>query len=356
MMSSKSGVVKIGAKARYMSNNRIKCSANRSLVRVVSGAVVIAAFLMLAGCAVHYDADRNLRAPRPLPADVAAEFSYPRIDVVYSEILLEDKGDYTIRRIEFESMHNVIAVPHTIRMDYYALKNVEKAPVIMVLPILGGKNVIAGIFARYFVENGYAALIVHRQREYKEVAELDRVNPTLKQMVIDHMQAVDWIETRRELDASRIGVFGVSMGAIKAAMLTPLDPRIRAAVLGLPGGDIPYLLAFSTERGIKRNRSTYMEQTGFTPDRLYDHLRTGITCDPMRFAPYLDPHNVLMFIAWFDTSVPYSRGKALWRAAGKPEVVYLVSGHLSAYVYLPYVQAKTLSFFNRRLGVNNALP
>jgi hypothetical protein len=54
--------------------------------------------------------------------------------------------------------------------------------------------------------------------------------------------------------------------------------------------------------------------------------------------------------------VPYSRGKALWRAAGRPEVVYLVSGHLSAYVYLPYVRAKALSFFNRRLGADAALP
>jgi dienelactone hydrolase len=326
------------------------------VLRVLTATVFLLLFTALTGCALHYQADRSLRAARPLPEAVAAEFFYPRADVAYSEILLEDKDDYTVRRIEFESTHNVIPVPHTIRMDYYALKNVENAPVILVLPILGGKNVIAKIFARYFVENGYAAVIVHRQREYKDIAELDRINPTLKQMVIDHMQAVDWIETRKELDASRIGVFGVSMGAIKAAMLAPLDPRIKAAVLGMPGGDIAYLLAYSAERRIGRNRSKYMEQTGFTPDRLYDHLRSAITCDPMRFAPWLDPADVLMFLAWFDASIPYSRGKALWRAAGKPEVVYLVSGHLSAYVYLPYVKAKTLSFFNRRLGKAAALP
>lgn len=328
----------------------------RVFIRVLTAAVFLILLTVLTGCAVHYKADRNLRAARPLPEAVAAEFFYPRAEVAYSEILLEDKDDYTIRRIEFESTHNVIPAPHTIRMDYYALKNVEKAPVILVLPILGGKNVIARIFARHFAENGYAAVIVHRQREYKDIAELDLINPTLKQMVIDHMQAVDWAETRKELDASRIGVFGVSMGAIKAAMLAPLDPRIKASVLGLPGGDIAHLLAYSAERRIARNRSNYINQTGFTSDQLYDHLRSAITCDPMRFAPCLDPADILMFLAWFDTSVPYSRGKALWRAAGKPEVVYLVSGHLSAYVYLPYVKAKTLSFFNRRLGAETVLP
>lgn len=327
------------------------------LIRFLTVAVFLTLFTALTGCAVHYKADRNLGPARPLPAAIAAKFSYPRVDVVYSETLLEDKGDYTIRHIEFESMHNVIPVPHTIRMDYYALKNVGKAPVILVLPILGGKNVIAKIFARYFAENGYAAVIVHRQREYREVAELDRINPTLEQMVIDHMQAVDWIETRKELDASRIGVFGISMGAIKAAMLAPLDPRVSVAVLGLPGGDIPYILSYSTERGIKRARSNYMDETGFTrQERLYEYLQTTVACDPLHYAPYLDPDNVLMFLAWFDTSVPYSRGKALWRAAGRPEVVYLVSGHLSAYVYLPYVRAKALSFFNRRLGADDALP
>jgi len=337
--------------------------AKRSLGRISIRFLTVAVFLFLpvfmplTGCAVHYTADRNLGAARPLPAALAALFSYPRVDVVYSETLLEDKGGYTIRHIEFESMHNVIPVPHTIRMDYYALKTVEKAPVILVLPILGGKNVIAKIFARYFAENGYAAVIVHRQREYKEVAELERINPTLQQMVIDHMQAVDWIETRKELDASRIGVFGVSMGAIKAAMLAPIDPRVSVAVLGLPGGDIPYILAYCTERSINRFRSKYMDETGFTQqDRLYEYLQTTVTCDPIHYAPYLDPDNVLMFISWFDTSVPYSRGKALWHAAGKPEVVYLVSGHLSAYVYLPYVKAKTLSFFDRRLGKDAVLP
>ncbi len=338
-------------------NSRINgWTKNRALSRVLAGVVILVAFVVMSGCAVHYQADRNVRAPRPLPEAVASEFAYPKSDVVYSETFIEDKGDYTIRRIEFESTHNVIPVPHTIRMDYYAQSSGEKAPVILVMPILGGNNVIAKIFAGCFAENGYAAVIVHRQREYKEVADLDRINPTLRQMVIDHMQAVDWVETREELDASRIGVFGVSMGAIKAAMLAPLDPRISAAVLGLPGGDIPYMLAYSTERGISRTRSNYLEQTGFTPDRLYTHLRAEITCDPIHYAPYLDPNNVMMFIAWFDKSVPYSRGKALWHAAGKPEVVYLVSGHLSAYVYLSYVKVKTLSFFNRRLGVNNALP
>jgi hypothetical protein len=319
-------------------------------------AVFLALIAALTGCAVHYTADRDLRSPQPVPDAVAAEFAYPKTHVMYSETLLEDKDAYIVRRIEFESTHNVIPVPHTIRMDYYALKNVENAPVILVLPILGGKNVIANIFARYFAENGYATVIVHRQREYREIADIEQVNPTLHQMVIDHMQALDWIETRNELDASRIGVFGVSMGAIKAAMLTPLDPRIKAAVLGLLGGDIAYLLAYSTERGIRRNRSNYIEQTGFTAEELYDHLRAEITCDPIRFAPYLNPADVLMFLAWFDTSVPYSRGKALWRAAGRPEVVYLVSGHLSAYFYLPYVRAKALSFFNRRLGADAALP
>lgn len=319
-------------------------------------AVFLALIAALTGCAVHYTTDRDLRSPQPVPDAVAAEFAYPKTDVMYSETLLEDKDAYIVRRIEFESTHNVIPVPHTIRMDYYALKDFKKAPVIMVLPILGGRNVIAEIFARYFVENGYAAVIVHRQQEYKELADLKLLNPTLQQMVIDHMQAVDWVETRTELDASRIGVFGVSMGSIKAAMLAPVDRRIKAAVLGLPGGDIPYVLSYSTESGVKRARSKYLEETGLTPDLLYAYLQEEITCDPIHHAPYMDPANVLMFIAWFDDAVPYSRGNALWREAGKPEVVYLVAGHFSAYLYLPYVKARTLSFFNRRLVADAGLP
>lgn len=45
----------------------------------------------------------------------------------------------------------------------------------------------------------------------------------------DDMRSVDYLESRPEVDASRIGSVGVSMGGYRSLMLCGLDPRIKAA-------------------------------------------------------------------------------------------------------------------------------
>lgn len=47
----------------------------------------------------------------------------------------------------------------------------------------------------------------------------------------DVMRAVDWIETRPELDAKRVGVMGISGGGTITAFSAALEPRIKAAFI-----------------------------------------------------------------------------------------------------------------------------
>jgi len=49
-------------------------------------------------------------------------------------------------------------------------------------------------------------------------------------MLADERAALDYLETRREVDSRRMGCFGFSMGCTKAWWLAALDPRIRAVV------------------------------------------------------------------------------------------------------------------------------
>jgi hypothetical protein len=49
-------------------------------------------------------------------------------------------------------------------------------------------------------------------------------------MMFDEFQAVTYLAGRPEVDASRLGAFGLSMGATKAWWLAALDPRIRACL------------------------------------------------------------------------------------------------------------------------------
>jgi hypothetical protein len=49
--------------------------------------------------------------------------------------------------------------------------------------------------------------------------------------VYDVMRTVDWIQTRRELDAARVGSMGISGGGTCTLFAAALEPRIRAAMV-----------------------------------------------------------------------------------------------------------------------------
>ena len=49
--------------------------------------------------------------------------------------------------------------------------------------------------------------------------------------VYDVMRTIDWIETRDELDASRVGCMGISGGGTITTFASALEPRIQAALI-----------------------------------------------------------------------------------------------------------------------------
>lgn len=49
-------------------------------------------------------------------------------------------------------------------------------------------------------------------------------------MLFDEFRAVDYLTSRPEVDANRVGAFGLSMGATKAWWLAALDPRIKLCI------------------------------------------------------------------------------------------------------------------------------
>lgn len=308
----------------------------------------------LTACAYHRDFHYDYTGPEPLPDSIKQAYTYSKYRGAYKTETVETRGTYEIQAISFETDQGPLNQRHQIKMAYYRRDRAGKIPVVVVLPILGGKYSIGRIFAAHFAESGYAAVLVHRQKAYKKNLGMENVDQTLKQIVIDHKLALDWVETRPELDAERIGVFGVSMGSIKASLLTALDDRVSAAILGLVAGDVPYILAHSSEPGIKKKRRAYMKTHQMTRPAFYRELKERVECDPMNYAEYLDAEAVMMILARFDTVMPYPKGRQLWEKIGKPELITILSGHVTAYPMIPYIKEMSMAFFKKRFeGINS---
>jgi hypothetical protein len=293
--------------------------------------------------------------PAPLPENIRAEIDYPKKPIASVEKAWPRKPNYHIRHFELAVPVAVAATNKTVELACYTPPRDKPLPVILIFPISGGGYLLEELFAKYFYRHGYAAIIVYREsdaeRDPKTALE---INQKIRQSVLDNKRVVDWLETRPEYDAKRIAVLGTSMGSLKATFLVAVDPRIKAAALGLTGGDIPYLLAYSKEgawhhRGLTRQREAYLSEHHLTKEQFRRLLEKEIVWDPKAVAPSVAPEKVLMILALCDTVVPTRTGKELRRLMHRPETLFVVSGHYTAYFYLPRIKSELLRFFNKRL-------
>ncbi len=314
----------------------------------IGSLLVFILLFLINGCA-YFSADADYSAPPPLPETIKASYAHHKYQGDYKTKLLDKNSHYTLQQISFPSQHDTLQLQHEITIDYYAINSAEKAPIILVLPIFGGNNSISSTFARYFAKHGFAAAIVHRQNKYKEIGYLTHPNQIMRQIIFDHKQALDWIESRPELDSARIGVFGVSMGGIKSALLSALDQRVSASVIALAGGDLPYLLSHTDEEKIKKERELLLKEKDISLQELQQKLSTEIECDPLNYAQYIDAGKTLIILAVFDRTVAFHKGIELKKKIGNPDTIYLLSGHYSAIIYLPYVKYQARKFLQRKL-------
>ena len=56
---------------------------------------------------------------------------------------------------------------------------------------------------------------------------INRLREMVVQTVLDYRRAIDYLETRKEIDSNQIGVIGYSLGGVQTFVLTGVDPRIK---------------------------------------------------------------------------------------------------------------------------------
>jgi len=306
------------------------------------------------GCC-HFAAKPLATRPPPLPAFTAAEFAHTNGGrATLSETVLETNAQFTVRRVELAAPPRLAETSRTIRFDCYLPVRKGLAPVILVLPVSGGDYELERHFAKHFVRHGLAALVMHREKQPPGPVRLEDFDPSLRRSVFDHKCVLDWAEVQPELDERRIGVFGVSLGGIKGALLVALDARVRAAVLGLAGSDLPFILTHTTEHSIARQREAVLRERRWTPEQLQRELRQAITSDPLFHAAYADPRKVLLVLAACDSVVPFKKGWELRAKMDRPETIVVPAGHYSALVFVPYIRHAAVGFFREKLAIGAA--
>lgn len=333
-----------------------------SRLRAATLALVTLLSLTLSGCA-FVPLHPNYQGPPERPPELEDYYSYDKnnpYQSVKQEVLKETRR-YTHKKIDIQTEFGPISI------DYFQRPKKSNS-LIFVLPVLGGRNIIADYFAHYYARHGFDTAIVNRSNDFKDPNRFNELEQVFQHNIIRDRIAIDFFE--REYGKSEFGTFGISRGAINVAMTAGVDPRLKYNVMAMGGTDLVSLLQKSDQRGVKKFRNKVMEAQGMSKEEFYADLRSRIITDPSNLARYMDARNTLMFLAVFDNAVPFRYGERLRQDIGNPRTVYLTAGHFTSILFtqyakllLPqediclfpqdYIESEALAFYERSFEGDN---
>ncbi len=312
--------------------------------RALRAMAIGSAIAAIAACTTYVPISSDYPGPTVLPAEsiVVAQPSQQPLEVT-GDVEARDRAHFVVRQM---SLPSAADSSQSIDFEYYDVDGDERTPVVLLLPVFNGQLAIPRFFARHFANQGWAAVVAVRGRDPLEtlVAPTETVQGNLQ----DYRRVLDWIEHEPELDASRIGVFGVSLGAMDAVMLTALDARVNSLVIAMAGGDLSYLLANTNYRRVVRQIDDMAERAGTSRAALGAKLDAEIKLDPLALAPYIDAERVLMIITRTDAIIPFEAQQQLREGMGSPDTLYLVTGHRTSVLLFPKVRNAAYEFFARQ--------
>lgn len=358
---------------------KIKQSARYGRAKIFSLSffyVLIVLCCFITPACIRLPRTSSIRPPQEVSQDMRAYFDYSRKDVAPQRKIIEEKKKYVLEEVTFdlnlpeelietpvEEMRKEVAekwknndvkgakdleLEYSIKIDYYRSKKEGKKPLILVSPILGG-NMIVDWVSAYLASHGMDAAIVHRRKpRYDTTKDMNQVEGYMRKSVIRTRQALDWLIAQPGTDADHVGSFGISYGGIVNTIAAAVEPRIKCHIIAMAGGPMADLIVDSEEKAIKKYVQTAAEQAGYTPETLRAALKEGIKSDTLPMAAYVKTEDVLFVIASFDRVVGRKYSLNLWRALGRPEVIWTPLGHYSTILTLPYLRYKALKFYRKR--------
>ena len=211
----------------------------------------------------------------------------------------------------------------------------QPGPGVVLIPAVGSdeRDDVMRRFAEFLARRGISGAVLclpyHGNRRIgPELPSLHFAGNTIPdalhafaQSASDVRTVTDWLAAQPGVDPQRLGVVGVSLGAIVAHLAMGRDSRLRAGVAVLGGGDFPDLYHHSlVSRYYQLRRRQRLADDALAPMR---------AVDPLSDADSNRPRRVLMIEAARDLLVPPRDALELWHALGEPPIQWIDTDHFA---------------------------
>jgi len=286
--------------------------------------------------------------PHSQSSNLSSYYLYdPSAPLNVDEGIFLEADKYAVMKIYYDSV-NGERVP--------ALLSVPKGddgpfPCILFLHGYGGEKEDMMPLATLAADARYAVIAIdvqyHGERRRAGVelysANMTRTRDGFIQTVIDARRALDYLETRQDIDPSKLALVGGSMGALIGAILGGIEPRLGACVLVVGGGNMTLMVQRSQHSALPAIRE-YLEANNISYRTVQEALDP---VDPINFVDAISPRPLLMHNGKFDDIVPAESGQLLYERAKEPKEIYWYdTGHD---VPLDIVTARTLDWLEYHL-------
>jgi hypothetical protein len=309
--------------------------------------------------------------PTAEEARVPAEFRLPPSRFAYSLSPVLETPRFSVSRLEFASPivspdpeNNIVPAEYFLPRPLQSKSAAGNAdqpeqepgqrPAVVVLHILGADFALSRFMAARLADHGVAALFVklpyYGERSPTTVDGASTMRRflsddvatsvlSMRQGVCDVRRAAAWLAGRPEVDPTRIGVTGISLGGIVASLTVAVDPAITEGAFLMAGGDLAKVLwqmpeAAATRRAWEESGRNFADLKALTDPY-----------DPLSYASRLTTKRTLFFGSKVDEVIPPACTIALWEKAGRPPIHWFDCGHYSAVGFLLPAIRQTAEFF-----------
>ena len=186
-----------------------------------------------------------------------------------------------------------------------------------------------GLVTRGLLASGIAVLALDGPSHGERISTNDYESPWNPQEVeyrdhtlrgvVEYRIAMDYLATRAEVDTSRLGVIGYSMGGVQTFMLTAADARVRTAVACVPP---PTGYKMARRYAPNLTVAQYLADAALTPPRVE-------LANPQQWARGIGSRPFLMLVGRTDEWYTPDEAQQLFDLVPSPtkELVFYDSGH-----------------------------
>ncbi|MCC6531891.1 MAG: alpha/beta hydrolase [Burkholderiales bacterium] len=216
-----------------------------------------------------------------------------------------------VRRVEipFENGKTIAGV-------FQPVPGVEKAPCVLLVPGMDTiKEYMPSPYHNQFRRRGMATLTIDGPGQGE--SNIRETWVTLDNFERAGSAAIDWLETRPEVDAKRIGLYGWSMGSYWAPRIAAHDARVKAMV-GAMGVYEQKDTIF--KHGKPAYRANYMYMSNVHDEQAFDDMIAHMTLSPLAENIHCP---TLLVMGEFDELCPLEDGERLFERLKCPKELWV---------------------------------